>query len=106
MATRSSEVIRRDALLVAEIDGRVVGSLIAAFDGWRGNLYRLAVEPSHRRRGVARELVAEGERRLAAVGCRRISALVLRDEGPATALWAAAGYERAERIVRYVKTTD
>jgi len=43
-----------DALLIAEVDGRVVGTLIAAWDGWRGNLYRLAVLPSWRRRGIAR----------------------------------------------------
>ncbi len=37
------------ALLVAELDGRVVGALVAAWDGWRGNVYRLAVLPEHRR---------------------------------------------------------
>ena len=30
-------------LLVAEADGTIVGSVIAAWDGWRGELYRLAV---------------------------------------------------------------
>jgi len=29
------------ACFVAEVDGVVVGSIIAAFDGWRGNIYRL-----------------------------------------------------------------
>ncbi len=37
------------ALLVAELDGVLVGSLIAAWDGWRGSFYRLAVSPEHRR---------------------------------------------------------
>ncbi len=41
------------ALLVAEIDGEIVGSLCGTGDGWRGNLYRLAVHPSHRRGGIA-----------------------------------------------------
>jgi ribosomal protein S18 acetylase RimI-like enzyme len=31
------------ALLVAEVDGEIVGALIAAWDGWRGNMYRLTV---------------------------------------------------------------
>jgi ribosomal protein S18 acetylase RimI-like enzyme len=52
-----------DALLIAEVDDRMVGTLIAAWDGWRGNLYRLAVLPSWRRRGIARQLIVEGERR-------------------------------------------
>ena len=30
-------------------EGAIVGALIAAWDGWRGNMYRLAVDPAHRR---------------------------------------------------------
>jgi hypothetical protein len=30
------------AFLVAEDEGRIVGTLIAGWDGWRGNFYRLA----------------------------------------------------------------
>ncbi len=36
-------------VLVAESAGRIVGSLIAAWDGWRGNMYRLAVVGDKRR---------------------------------------------------------
>ena len=28
-------------VLVAEVEGRLVGSIIGTFDGWRGNIYRL-----------------------------------------------------------------
>lgn len=40
-----------DCLLVAERAGRIVGTLVAAWDGWRGNMYRLVVLPDHRRQG-------------------------------------------------------
>ena len=40
------------ALLVATAEGRIVGTLIAAWDGWRGNMYRLVVHPSRRRQGI------------------------------------------------------
>ena len=40
--------------LVATIDGKIVGSVIGGWDGWRGNIYRLAVAPALRRKGIAR----------------------------------------------------
>jgi ribosomal protein S18 acetylase RimI-like enzyme len=96
--------VGRGTVLVAVDGDDVVGSVIAAFDGWRGNMYRLAVDPAHRRRGLGRALVAEGERHLVTQGCRRITALVVGAEDHATAFWAAAGYDHDTRIDRYVKT--
>ena len=49
------------ALLVAERDGEIIGALIAAWDGWRGSLYRLAVKVSCRRQGIGVALVRAGE---------------------------------------------
>ncbi len=94
----------RDALLLAERGGRIVGVLIATFDGWRGNMYRLAVLPAHRRRGVARSLVREGERRLRSVGARRITALVAHELDGAEEFWSAVGYGAEPRTARFIKT--
>jgi ribosomal protein S18 acetylase RimI-like enzyme len=52
------------AFILAMADGAIVGSIIATFDGWRGSIYRLAVHPGHRRRGLARMLLAEAEKML------------------------------------------
>jgi ribosomal protein S18 acetylase RimI-like enzyme len=90
-------------VLVAEREGRLVGSVIGSFDGWRGNVYRLVVHPDHRRRGVARALVAEVERRVAARGARRVTALVEQDHPDAMGFWQAAGYEEDPRLVRRVR---
>jgi ribosomal protein S18 acetylase RimI-like enzyme len=93
-----------DCLLVAERAGLIVGTLVAAWDGWRGNMYRLVVLPDHRRQGVARHLVRAGEERLCFHGARRMSALVSREEAPATALWAAVGHYSEGHTVRCVRS--
>lgn len=91
-------------VLVAQVDGRIVGSIIGAFDGWRGNIYRLAVRPELRRRGVARALLAEIERRFAQQGVKRITALVEKAHPLAMNFWQAVGYRVDDRIVRRVRT--
>jgi ribosomal protein S18 acetylase RimI-like enzyme len=98
------------ALLVAEApaaaaSGReqVAGSLIAAWNGWRGSFYRLAVRPDHRRRGLGRRLVREGEKRLRERGAGRLDAIVAADEDAATGFWEALGYERQRDRVRFVQ---
>ena len=99
------QLLERDpgALLVAESGGHVVGVLIAGWDGWRGNVYRLAVVPSHRRQGIARRLVEAGHDRLRGQGARRVTALVGGEEGAAHGLWRAVGYQRDEFVHRFVR---
>jgi ribosomal protein S18 acetylase RimI-like enzyme len=87
------------ALLVAEADDGIVGSVIAAWDGWRGTIYRLAVAPAHQRLGLGRRLVAEAERRLAAIGAVRLQAIVVETDTRATGFWRASGWhEQVERL--------
>jgi ribosomal protein S18 acetylase RimI-like enzyme len=92
-----------EALLLAESGGEIVGSLIVGWDGWRGTFYRLAVDPSHRRRGLATALVRAGEERLRALGARRLGAIVESEEADAMAFWASAGYTLQSARSRFVK---
>ena len=91
------------SLLVAERDGAIAGARIAAWDGWRGNMYRLAVDPEHRRRGIGIALVRAGEQHLQRLGAYRITALVGYEDEQAAAFWQAAGYPRDLVIGRRVR---
>ncbi|MFB8245003.1 GNAT family N-acetyltransferase [Streptomyces sp. NPDC001046] len=91
------------ALLLAETGQGTAGTVIAGFDGWRCHLYRLAVHPRHRRRGVATALLAAAEERFAALGGRRADAMVLTRNETAHRAWEAAGYAAEEQWRRWVK---
>ncbi|MCX4744698.1 GNAT family N-acetyltransferase [Kitasatospora sp. NBC_01287] len=92
-----------EALLVAERDGAPVGTVIAGWDGWRASLYRLAVDPDHRRQGIGAALLAAAEERFAALGGRRADAMVLERNEAGKRTWDAAGYHREDRWRRWVK---
>ena len=91
------------AVIVAEHDGALIGSVIAGWDGWRYHLYRLAVRPGWRRRGVGAALLAAAEERLAALGATRADAMVLDGNDLGQQLWRARGYVRQASWSRWVK---
>jgi ribosomal protein S18 acetylase RimI-like enzyme len=102
-----TRLIREPAalLMVATIDGQIVGSVIGGWDGWRGNIYRLAVAPEFRRKGIARRLVAEISRELFAKGATRLSALVEHEHQWAVDFWESLrdlGFEPDPRFARYI----
>lgn len=95
-----------DALLIAQAGEEIVGSLIVAWDGWRGGFYRLAVHPQWQHQGIATALIRAGEERLRRLGAVRLTAIVASEERAAMALWEAAGYERQPDTSRFVRMLD
>jgi len=83
---------------VAEQEGHIVGAVLAGWDGQRGWVYHLAVDPERRRRGVGRALVTAVEATLAARGCPKVNLQVLAPDREAVRFYEAIGWQVEERV--------
>jgi ribosomal protein S18 acetylase RimI-like enzyme len=82
-----------DLFLVAEAFGELVGTVIGGYDGRRGMVYHLAVQPHWQGRGIGSALMDEVERRLAAKGCLKSYLLVVDGNGHLFDFYKKHGWE-------------
>jgi ribosomal protein S18 acetylase RimI-like enzyme len=92
-----------DLFLVAERDGRIVGSVLGGFDGRRGMVYHLAVAQSERRLGIGEGLMTELENRLRQKGCIRSYLLVTQDNKDAIRFYEKRDWEQMDTLYAYAK---
>ena len=92
-----------EAVILADHDDALIGSIVAGWDGWRYHLYRLAVRPDWRKQGVGSALLSAAENRLRALGATRLDAMVLDGNDLGQSLWQARGYRRQDDWRRWVK---
>ncbi len=90
--------VQRELFLVAVLDGELVGTAMAGYDGHRGWVYYVAVDPRHRRQGIGSMLMQEVEARLARLGCPKLNLQVRADNHQVVAFYQKLGYEVEERV--------
>lgn len=84
--------VRPELFLVGERDGQVVGTVMAGYEGHRGWLNYLAVDPPYQRQGLGRQLVREAERRLESAGCPKVNLQVRTSNRGAIEFYLRLGY--------------
>jgi ribosomal protein S18 acetylase RimI-like enzyme len=87
-----------DLFLLAESDGRIIGSVIGGFDGRRGLIYHLAVDSSFRLNGIGTRLMEEVERRLKEKGCIKCYLLVTKENMSAMRFYEHRGWSSMETV--------
>jgi len=83
---------------LAELEGRIVGTIMAGYDGHRGWIYSLGVHPEVRRSGAGRALLGQAERALSALGCPKVNLQVFSGNIGAQGFWRSVGYEQDEVV--------
>lgn len=83
---------------VAEAGGKLVGSIMAGYDGHRGWIYSLAVLPEYRGRGLGSRLMRHAEERLKLLGCPKINLQIMQGNEAVEAFYRTLGYQTEQRI--------
>lgn len=96
---------QRDSFLVALIDGRIVGSVMAGYDGHRGWINYLAVDPDHQRQGHGRRLMEAAEQCLRSLGCPKINLQVRVENEAAVAFYSRLGFLE-DRVMSFGKRLE
>jgi ribosomal protein S18 acetylase RimI-like enzyme len=95
---RDKLTVQRELFFVARLDGALVGTVMGGYDGHRGWVYSLAVEPQARRRGVGTALMTHVERELALRGCPKVNLQVLATNASTVEFYRKLGYAVEERV--------
>ncbi len=87
-----------DLIFVAVEKGTIIGAAMAGYDGHRGWLYSVAVDPNNRRMGIGRSLVKHAIEALINIGCIKVNLQVRSTNSEVVAFYNALGFETEERI--------
>ena len=90
--------VQPELFFVCELDGAVVGTAVAGFDGVRGWVHKVAADPDQRRSGIASHLMAVVEDGLRSAGCPELNLQVRAGNDAAVAFYKAAGYAIEDRV--------
>lgn len=93
-------------ILGLEVDGQLVGAVVATHDSRKGWINRLVVNPDHRRRGYAARLIAAAEETLREQDIHVIAALVESDNPASLALFQKVGYVESDPGIHYLTKRD
>ncbi len=95
----SKKIAIKDGLFFVAVEGtEVIGTIMAGYDGHRGWLYSVAVDPKKRLGGLGRALVQHAERALADLGCMKVNLQLLSTNEATAAFYNSVGYIVEPRV--------
>jgi ribosomal protein S18 acetylase RimI-like enzyme len=97
--------LQRELFLVGIEDGAIVATVMAGYDGHRGWINYLAVDPALRRKGFGRALIEQTEQRLRELGCPKINLQVRRENLEAMAFYERIGF-REDAVASFGKRLE
>ena len=87
-----------DLIFIAESEGELIGACMAGYDGHRGWLYAVAVDPSHRRKKIGEKLVQHAIQALKQRGCIKVNLQIRSTNTEVAAFYKSLGFSIEDRL--------
>jgi GNAT superfamily N-acetyltransferase len=91
------------AIITLKDQNKLIGVIIASYDGRKGWINRLAIDPDYRGRRLAARLIEAAEEKLAQMGAKVIGGLIDENNFPSMGAVKHCGYEGWEHLVYFRK---
>lgn len=89
----SKKIATKDGLFFVAVESTdILGTIMAGYDGHRGWLYSVAVDPNKRLSGLGGSLVQHAEKALADLGCMKVKLQLLAANEATAAFYKSLGY--------------
>ena len=95
---RTKREVQPELFLVAVVEELIVGTAMAGFDGHRGWVYYLGVDPDFQRRGIGTALMKRVESRLLGLGCPKLNLQIRSNNAEVQAFYESLGYFSEDRL--------
>jgi len=82
--------------VVAEADGRIIGSILCGSDGRQGALYHVCVAREYRRRGIGTRMVGYCMEQLRQMGINKVSLIAFSNNDAGNAFWRQIGWKSSD----------
>jgi len=90
--------VNPELFLVGLTDDRIVATVIGGYEGHRGWINYLGVDPEYRRRGIGKQIMRAVEEKIRAMGSPKINLQVRSDNAGVVKFYEAIGYRVEDRI--------
>ena len=91
---------------VAEVEGKVIGAVLGAYNGRRLWIYHLGVLPNYQKKGVGKKLVLAVTKACSEFGCPKISLAIMRDNLKVAGFYQKFGFYPVTDSVWFSKKID
>ena len=91
--------INDNLFLIVQFNEIIIGSAMGGYDGHRGSVYYLSVDPKYQNKGIGKILMKEIEKRLIAVGCPKINIFIRNSNIEVKEFYQSIKYDEQDSLV-------